>query len=338
LDYSQEELREAAWRIGNTTLKFQVVNPGHPAHHFGTTRYTARFFEKIGYQELINTGSDTGFLAGWGWIPLYEETGDQRFLDITKNYLEAVFPILEAFKLPPQEWLPSRNGWTDFTIDESGFGTEGINALFQVKENDPALAELCRNYMEKHLALFEREDGLWERQYIFSADKIEPSQRMTRGLGWAMEGLLAAYRCTRNGRYLEKAIKMADVLMANQQPDGSWTFKFDQPVSAAGTADKGTSLWCLLLYMLYRETRSASVLNAARRALQWCMDNQYIGPNPHARGGIIGLSGESGITYRNWFRLCCQYSSAFFGLALLEEFKLQKEGIQGNSNGGNGVV
>jgi len=322
LDYSPADLKEAAWRIGNTSLKFQIINPGHAAHYFGTTRYTVRTNETIGYQELVNTGSDAGFLAGWGWLPLYGETGDARFLDAAKNYIDVLAKVLDDFILPPQEWLPARNNWTDFTIDESGFGTEGINAYYQ-QTHDLNYAKICDHYIKEHVAIFERTDGLWNRQYHFSTGQVDPTQYMTRGMGWAMEGLLAAHRTTGDSNYLDKAKKMAGVLIANQREDGSWPFKFDQSPEAGGTADKGTSLWALLLYMLYKETGETAVYNAAHKALMWCMDNQYVGSDPHAYGGIISRSGESGITYRNWFNMCCQYTSAFFGLALIEEMSIQ---------------
>jgi hypothetical protein len=327
LAFPKEELLRAAVEIGNASLRFQISNPAHTSDRFGTTRYTVRTNEKYGYQELVNTGSDAGFLAGWGWVALYRETGDERYLAAAKDYLAAMEPVLRAFPVPPQEWLPASESWTDFTIDESGFGTEGIDAVYQAT-HESKYQDLCIEYMDKHLAIFERGgkrgtdcDGLWDRQYHFSTGQVDPTEYMTRGLGWAMEGLLAAYRCTGRQDYLDKASRMAGALIRYQQPDGSWAFKCNRSVSEAGAADKGTSLWCLLLYMLYRETHEEPVLSAARRALRWCMDNQYRGSNPHAYGGIISVSGESGITYRHWFRLCCQYTSAFFGLALLEELK-----------------
>ena len=322
---SAEELTDIAYQLGLTTLKFQIDNPEHPAHGFGTTRYTPRNFSTIGYEELVNSGSDTGFLCGWGWAALYEATGDKRFLDATERYLQALVPLLDDFPIPPQEWLPEPKRWTDFTIDESGFGTEGIDGAFRMT-GDKKYQALCEKYMDKHLALFEREDGLWERQYTFSTGEVSETLHMTRGLGWAMEGLLAAHRCAPcGGKYLEKAKKMADVLIQYQCGDGSWCFRFTLPSEEYGAADKGTSLWALLLYMLYGETKEEKYLSAAKAALKWCMKNQYTGSNPHAKGGIIGVSGESGITYRGFFRLCCQYTSAFMGLAILEEVKASKE-------------
>jgi hypothetical protein len=53
------------------------------------------------------------------------------------------------------------------------------------------------------------------------------------------------------------------------------------------------------------------------------MDNQYTGSDIEGQGGVIGLTFQSGVTYRNWFPLACSYTSGFFGLAILEELKLQ---------------
>ena len=153
--------------------------------------------------------------------------------------------------IPPQEWLPQKKDWTNFTIDESGFGTEGISAVYKATKN-PKYQTLCQTYMNRHLEIFERADGLWNRQYRFDTKEVEETIYLTRGLGWAMEGLLAAHRCVPEGNlYLNKAIKMANVLIQHQREDGSWGFNFMDQENTYGTADKGTALWSLLLFMLY---------------------------------------------------------------------------------------
>jgi len=322
IKYSSKELNEIAHKLGLTTLKFVIHNPGHPAHQFGTTRYTARNWSEHGHQELVNTGADTGFLCGWGWAKLYEVTGDTSFLDAAIGFADALVPILDEFVIPPQEWLPEPNDWTDFTIDESAFATEGIEALYKIT-GDEKYKALCLKYMDKHLAVFDREDGLWEREYKFPTKTIAPTGFMARGLGWAMEGLLATHRCAPETKiYLEKAIKMAKVLIEHQREDGSWSFIFTEPAEVYGIAEKGTALWSLLLFMLYEETKEKQHLTAARKALKWCMDNQYVGNNSHAYGGIISPSGESAVTYRPYYNVCCQYTMSFVGLAILKNLKV----------------
>ena len=322
LSRDKNELINIAYKIGLTTLKFQISNEEHVANKFGTTRNTVRTFSDTGYEELVNSGSDVGFLAGWAWSKLYEVTKDERFFNAIISYLDALNPLLDKFIIPPQEWLPALRDWTDFTIDESGFGTEGIEAAFKIT-HEKKYQDLCLKYMNKHLDIFEREDGFWERRYNFKTEKIDETNCMARGLGWAMEGLLATCRCApEHTEYLDKAVKMADKVISYQCDDGSWGFYMDKSSETYGVADKGTSLWGLLLYMLYELKPEKKYLDAARKALDWCMKNQYTGINPHAKGGIISESGESGITYRHYFKLCCQYTSAFMGLSLLKELKI----------------
>ena len=323
--FSADELVNAAYGIGDCSLRMSIENPNAIYDGFSTTRYTPRTTNPPGtidgFQELVNTGSDGGFLAGWGWIPLYEATGDKRFLDACETYIAKMRPVLDAFPMPPQEWLPGIRNWTAFTIDESGFGTEGIAALYQVTGRDD-LVDLCRVYVDQHIALFERPDGFWQRQYNFPDGRVDNTEFMTRGMAWAMEGLVAAYRCTRDAKYLQKAVKMADAMLAFQRDDGAWSFRFTGPKPAGGDADKGTAVWCVLLYQLYAETSDPRHLASARRAMKWLENNQYKGPNIHALGGVVSASGEAGITYRMYFPMCCHYTSSFFGLALLEDRKL----------------
>ncbi|MBS12141.1 MAG: hypothetical protein CME19_11135 [Gemmatimonadetes bacterium] len=45
--------------------------------------------------------------------------------------------------------------------------------------------------------------------------------------------------------------------------------------------------------------------------------------------GIVGINNFSGVIYRRWFPLTCLSSSAFLGLAILEEMNLDnRDGIE----------
>lgn len=148
--------------------------------------------------------------------------------------------------------------------------------------------------------------------------------RMTRGLGWPMEGLLAAHRLLpESTRYLQLAQEMAGPLLAAQKPGGWWVHRFDEPVEAWGIDTKGTALWCWLFYKLHRETADPRHLTAARRALGWLLEQQYFGDDAFARGGHIEVSPHSAVGPRPWFRVTAGYGGAFFGLALLEELRVQ---------------
>ena len=77
-----------------------------------------------------------------------------------------------------------------------------------------------------------------------------------------------------------------------------------------GIGEEGTARWSLLLYVTHTAAHDKQYLAPARRALGWCLDNQYAGPDPQARGSLPGSNPS------------CAYASGFFGLTVLEELKL----------------
>ena len=119
--------------------------------------------------------------------------------------------------------------------------------------------------------------------------------------------------------YLEYAIKIADQLVENQNPDGSWNFVFDsrEDDRTAIPTDKG----CLYVVLL------PNGLLSARKALTWCLENQYVGPDPEAIGSIVGRTNASMVGYRFFYDATCAYSTGFFGLAILKELELREKAL-----------
>jgi uncharacterized protein YyaL (SSP411 family) len=175
--------------------------------------------------------------------------------------------------------------------------------------------------MDKHMKVFQREDGLWHRSYDWTKDEHVESIKMTRGLGWAMEGLLAMNRMYPDTIYLDYAKKLADNLRREQNDDGSWSYIFDGDSEVVGISEKGTALWSLLFYQLYEATGNSDYLKTARKALGWCLENQYTGPDQEAIGGLVGSTPASMVGIREYFPASCAYTTGFFGMAILEELK-----------------
>jgi uncharacterized protein YyaL (SSP411 family) len=176
--------------------------------------------------------------------------------------------------------------------------------------------------MDKHMKVFQREDGLWHRAYDWTTNKHVETVRMTRGLGWAMEGLLAMNRMYPDTIYLDYAEKLAKNLQNGQNADGSWSYIFDRDAKEVGISEKGTALWSLLFYQLYKATGNSAYLQTARQALSWCLESQYTGPDMEAVGGLVGSTPASMVGIREYFPASCAYTTGFFGLAILEELKI----------------
>jgi rhamnogalacturonyl hydrolase YesR len=317
--FAPGELVKIAHAIGLMTLRWSERNV---IDMLVTSRWERRPELPYGFSEAL-TPADGLFTMGLAWIPLYEVTGDERYLTAAKRLAASVERLCQGADIVPQNYWPATRTWSDFTIDESGFGTEGLAELYRVTQ-DVRYREQGQKYMGQIVAKLERPDGLWDRSYVKSTGKSLPTQRMTRGMGWAMEGLLAMHRLDPEGDWLARAKKMGDSLLASQLPDGSWSFNFDQPANVAGVSEKGTALWSLLFYRTHTAGGETRHREAARKALEWCLNHQYTGLDIEAQGSLVGMSPHSAVGYRPWFRVSCTYASGFFGLAALEELQIQE--------------
>lgn len=315
-----QSLRRLAYDIGEATLLLRVASEDHPARGILISRWDRGTSRETGFAQRISA-ADAQFLAGWAWMPLYRETRNPAYLEATRELARATRRLVDEFGLPPQDYWAEEGRWSEHTIDESGFGTEGLAELY-ADTKDPAVRDLLRDYMENHLKRLLRPDGLWQRGWNRTTG-VQPANHMTRGMGWAMEGMLAAHRAIPDGKYLGIAKLMADHLMRWQQPDGCWSFFATEAPGEQGISEKGTALWSYLLYQLYGYTGDPRHLSAARRALEWCLRNQYTGPDPEAHGSLIGISPHSAVGYRPYFPVACTYASGFFGLAVIEELRVQ---------------
>ena len=344
--YSSETFMTAARQVAEASLRFQEKNENHPAHGLVMCRYDPRTDSPQGAEGFYSP-ADSWFLAGWGWMPYYNHTGDERFLDATVLMTQGIDRILgpDADREPQlieQDFLMKAGKWKNWTMDESGFGMKGAEELYRVT-NDPYHRDVGEEYITGLLKYLERPDGLWDRTWHrndslyadngwgVAAPRGTPvlfkTHKSTRGLGWSMIGLLASHGLMPEGDvYLKKAIKLADHLIEGQEEEGHWDFLFGEGAYPGEVSEKGTALWCMLFYQLYEYTKDERHLHTARKALRWCINNQYMGPEKSpAYGGIMGKNRESGVVYRRFSPLICSYTVGWYGLALLEELKLHEK-------------
>lgn len=316
-EYKKAELHEAVEKIGRVYLKYQVRENNHPSKGSFLVIWSRRH---TGYTKWVGT-SDSGIIIRWALVPLFQATGDSSYLESALYWHEKKEKMVDTVEILPHFHMYDEDEFSTRILDETGWDPEGHAALFELTGKN-RFRESGRKYMDKHMKVFQREDGLWQRSHDWKTGDTQETARMVRGCGWAMEGLLAMNRMYPDSIYLDYARRMGDLLAAHQHPSGCWSFVFDRPPEEVGISEKGTAIWSLLFYQLYRATGEIKYLETARKALLWCLDNQYTGPDPEAIGGLVGRTNASMVGIRYFYDATCSYTTGFFGLAILEEMKL----------------
>lgn len=336
-EFGYEHLIESAKLIGEASLRFQFLKKDHPGYGLVMVRNSPKMIYTEGFTGYLSP-ADSLFLAGWGWMPLYEATADKRFLDASVLLNEQVGRILFYDDVIKQDFILKPEKWKNWTLDESGFGVEAFAEVYKITRDDRH-KNIGKLYIDGLIDKLQRPNGLWYRKWYFNRDdhfsevkkpnypKGKPvlvkGTPITRGQGWAMIGLLASHRMMpQENVYLNKAKNMAQNIIDFQRPDGSWSFRLEDQSNTEEISEKGTPLWSMLLYQLYEFTNDAKHLEAAQKALKWCMKNQYSGPDRLAHGGIVGQTRASGVVYRPWYPMICTYTMDWFALALIEQIQL----------------
>lgn len=322
--YDTENLIQRMDKVGKLYLKYQVREENHPSRGSFLVIWLR---SPSGYEKWVGT-SDSGIMFKWALAPLFETTGDSAYVDAANFWNTEKGKLLEQHEILPHNYLYDINEFHKNILDETGWDPEG-HSVFYTITGDKSFKEVSKRYMDKHMPKFQNDNGLWNRSWSLEKNIAVPPLKMTRGTGWTMEGMLAMNEMFPDTIYLEYAIKIADQLVENQNPDGSWNFVFDsrEDDRTAIPTDKGTPLWSLLMYRLHQTTNEAKYLLSARKALTWCLENQYVGPDPEAIGSIVGRTNASMVGYRFFYDATCAYSTGFFGLAILKELELREKAL-----------
>jgi len=177
-----------------------------------------------------------------------------------------------------------------------------------------------RGYAEAALANVQwalghqRENGWFDRCCL-----TDPQRPLTHTLGYALRGVVEAYRYSREAVFLKAARRTADGLLDAMDEDGHLAGRLDAKWQGAvewacltGTVQIAAS-WLLL----YEETRDSRYLKAARVANRYVRRTMCVDGPAEVRGGVKGsfpVDGAYGrYEYLNW---ACKF---LIDACLLEE-------------------
>jgi len=141
----------------------------------------------------------------------------------------------------------------------------------------------------------------------FADNDLQDSLRpLTHTIGYALRGVIEAYRLSRDPVFLDSACRTADALIRVTELDGRIPGHLDSGWFAAApyTCLTGTSQIAVCWFMLGRELGRDDYVDAARRANAYVRRTISVEGAPDRRGGVKGSFPVSGVygqyQYLNW--------------------------------------
>jgi aminoglycoside N3'-acetyltransferase len=134
----------------------------------------------------------------------------------------------------------------------------------------------------------------------------DPMQPLTHSIGYALRGVIEAYRFTGDAQFLAAAMKTADALMRALEPDGFLPGRLlsDWSPAVSWSCLTGTSQIALCWLLLHECTDDAKYLEAASRANRYVRRTMRLDGSVELRGGVKGSfpidGGYCGLEFPNW--------------------------------------
>lgn len=186
--------------------------------------------------------------------------------------------------------------------NDKSYETHVALGLFAAHAIDPTRGYLAAGLRQVDWALHQQLPNGWLRHCCLS----DASRPLTHTLGYALRGIIGAYDASRDPRYLESALRLADGLLEQQKPDGRLAGRFDDQwrPAVSWVCLTGLSQIAECWFLLAQATGHARYAQAGRRANAFVRRGIALGASPDINGGVKGSQPVSGAygkwQYLNW--------------------------------------
>ena len=308
--------------IGETMLRHQIANPKDEVCGAFTSRYRYYGNTERSFERLLGP-NDTSYSIHWALLPLYEYTGDKRYLNAARNGLLWVQKIIHEMDFVPSHYYYEAKKWEDRAFVDTGFVVSGFEEYRRLTGSDE-FDETILFCMERFIRQFRLPNGYYGQNYLpeYGAD----NRLFTRGHAWVLEGLNTCVRLFPE-KFTEEAHSVAEKIAANQLADGSFNYLwgYEEPQehvkSGTGICEKATAIFAYLLQDLEKSTMlPTNHLNTtAKKATDWCEKNMNSDVHSLGYGGIMAKSLSSGITGLPFLQVATGYANAYYIMAKLTQ-------------------
>ncbi len=250
--------------------------------------------------------NDSCYIALSCCMELYKATGKDKYLHSAEQCAAWVMKTARedglvwfAFDTRKQEWVKNRN------IVDTGF-TAGLFArLYEVTGKKEYRAFLIR-FIKKYIEVFYIPTEKCFSTAIDGNNK-QYGGAFGRGQGWALEGLIPAYRILKDESIRTVIKNTIETLLRSQTSNGGWSYNLLKPLMGEDCKAVPVIARCLLEWNEIEQDER--LLISAKKALDWCV--KHTAADSKAEGGIFSYTVEGAIVHHMYTNTAFTYGSSY---------------------------
>ena len=251
--------------------------------------------------------NDSCYIALNCCLILYEATKEKKYLDSAIKCAEWTAKtsrydglVWFAFDMKKNEWIKNKN------IVDIGF-TAGLFArLYEITRNDHYRFYLQR-FIKSYIHVFYMFD-----QKCFSTTVDNQNRQFGgafgRGQGWALEGLIPAYRVLKQKNIRKVITDTIETILRLQLNNGGWSYNLLNPMMGEDCKAVPIIAKCLLDWYKI-DNRDIRLVKAAKKAMIWCA--KHTATSSSLAGGIFSYTIEGAVVHHMYTNTAFVYASSY---------------------------
>ena len=250
--------------------------------------------------------NDSCYIALNCCLALYSVTKEERYLNSAKRNADWVLEtartdgmVYFGYNTKKKEWIKDRN------IVDTGF-TAGLFAKLVEITKEEKYKEFLGKFVKTYINIFYMPDKKCFATAIDGQDN-QLGGAFGRGQGWALEGLIPAYRVLKDREIKRVISETIATLLECQMKNGGWSYNLLRPMM--GIDCKGVPVIAKCMVEWYQEEKNEDLIVAAKKAMNWCARHTVI--TGERAGGIFSYTTEGAIVHHMYTSTALVYSSAY---------------------------
>lgn len=240
----------------------------------------------------LTAPNDSAYVARNAMTTVYRDTNDPKYLESAKRCADWVMKtafddglVPFAYDIDLERWITDRN------IVDMGFTADLFAELYRLTGNETYKAFL-EKFIKVYIATF------YDRKEKFFASSIGADRKrrggyFSRGQGWAMEGLCAAYEILRDQEIFQIMEEVTNSIVDAQLANGGWSCNFQKARALMGEDCKGIPVIAKSLLVWAEHSKQKNrFIDSVKKAYDWCVNHT----DPET-GAIVSFSTNGAIEH-----------------------------------------